>query len=478
MARTVCIKNAGWVIAWDAAAKRHAYLTGGDVVFTGSKIDFVGRGWTGKADETVDGNGLMVMPGLINVHSHPNSEPLWRGIREEHGVPEMYMSGLYERSLAYAPDDEGKLAGIEVAFCELLKSGVTSVTDISGTYPGWLDVVVKSGIRGFVAPSYASSRWKVERSHLLEFNWDEATGRRRFEAALKFIDEAGKHPSGRLSGVVSPAQIDTCTEDLLRDSIAAARERKIPFTVHCSQSVAEFHEMVRRHGVTPVQWANDLGLLGPGTILGHAIFIDEHSWLHWWSRKDLALIADTGTSVAHCPSPFARYGQTLQDFGRYVRAGVNMGMGTDVAPHNLIEEMRWAAVLARVSAENIKTLETADVFRAGTVGGATALLRDDLGRLAPGMKADIVLVDLANEWMQPARDPLRSLFYTAADRAVRDVYVDGTKVVERGKVLTLDHQGALERLSAAQKRMERTTPERDPRHRRSDEISPLSLPML
>ncbi len=478
MTRTVWIRNADWVVAWDPSNRRHAYLEHGDVVFAGNSITFVGRGYPGTADETIDGRGLMVMPGLVNVHAHPGHEASYRGIREEHGVPEMYMSGLFERASAYWPDDEGRLACAEAAYCELLLSGVTTLVDISGDYPGWIDLIARSGLRGVLAPSYASSRWVVRRSHLLEYEWNEPAGRQKFEAALRLCDEIAKHPSGRLSGMISPAQIDTCTEDLLRDSVAAARERNLPFTVHCGQAVAEFYEMVRRHGITPIQWAHQIGLAGPGTLLGHALFIDEHSWLHWGSRKDIAIMAETGTSVAHCPTPFARYGHMLEDFGKYRHAGVNMGIGTDTVPQNMIEEMRWAIVLARISAENMRATEMADVFHAATIGGAQCLLRDDLGLLHPGAKADLVLVDLGNPWMMPARDPLRSIIFHAADRAIRDAYIDGEKVVANGRVLTLDQGGSLARLTAAQQRMEAKVPERDGRHRRSTEISPLSLPSM
>jgi cytosine/adenosine deaminase-related metal-dependent hydrolase len=478
MAKTVCVKNADWVVAWDASNKRHAYLEHGDVAFTAGTLDFVGRNYTGRADETIDGRGLMVMPGLIDVHSHPALEMSYRGIREEHGVPSMYMSGLFERANAYWPDDPGKLACAEAAYCELLRSGVTTLVDISGEYPGWVDLFAKSGLRGVVAPSYASSRWVVRRSHLLEYEWNEAAGRAAFESALRLCDEVGKHPSGRMSAMISPAQIDTCTEDLLRDSIAAARDRNLPFTVHTAQAAGEFHEMVRRHGITPVQWAHEIGISGPSTVLGHAMFIDEHSWLHWHSRTDISILADTGTSVAHCPTPFARYGHTLESFGKYRKAGVNLGIGTDTVPQNLIEEMRWATVLGRIAAEDIRSLEMADVFHAATAGGARVVLREDLGKLVAGAKADLVLVDLTTPAMMPVRDPLRSLIFHAADRAVKDVYVDGVMVVGSGKVLTLDEAGALERLTAAQKRMEVEVPKRDPRGRASLELTPLSLPTL
>src|SRR6267154_1874827 len=478
MSMTV-IKNAAWVIAWDEASARHVYRHGVDIAFADERISVVGRGFTGPADVTIDGRARLVMPGLIDLHSHPHHEPLYRGIREEHGLPGMHMAGLYERSQALqAPDVDARAASAEFAYCELLLSGVTSLVDISAPWDGWVELFAQSGMRGFLAPGYASARWYLKDDHELHYDWDEARGRAGFDAALGTIDRAQAHPCGRLSGVVSPMQIDTCEADLLRDSRDLARERGLPFTLHVSQSVTEVREMIRRHGMTPVQWADDLGLLGPGTILGHALFLDTHSWVRWHTTSDLRLLGDSGTAVAHCPTPFARYGHVMENFGDYLRAGVTMGLGTDCSPHNLIEEMRKAAILARVSARDIRAVSTADVLHGATVGGATALMRDDLGRLAAGMKADLVLVDLACPQMQPDRDPLKSLIYHAADRAVRDVFVDGRQVVAEGRVLTLDQHAAGGRLRAAQERMEALAPSRDYRGSSAAEITPLSLPVI
>ena len=478
MATTV-IKNADWAIAWQAQPGRHVYMRGVDVVFDGSTITHVGKDYAGPAGTIVDGRKRMVMPGLVNLHSHPEHEPAYRGVREEHGLPNMYMSGLFERSQAfYATDDEFRAASAEFAYCELLKSGVTSLIDISPAWEGWAELLAKSGLRGFLAPGYASARWKLENDFELKYTWDKQAGRTRFDAALKVVDAAIKHPSDRLSGVVSPMQIDTCTADLLRDSRAAAQERNIPFTVHIAQGVSEVMEMIRRHGKTPIHWAADTGLLGPTTILGHAIFLDNHSWVRWWTKTDLKAIADNGCTVAHCPTPFVRYGQIMENFGDYLRAGVNMGIGTDTTPHDMLEEMRKAAILARVAARDINTVTTADMLHAATVGGANAVLRQDIGRLAPGMKADIVVVDLECSDMIPARDPLRSLVYHAAERAVRDVYVDGRQVVANFKVLTLNQAEAGERLKEAQVRMLAAVRQRDYKSRSADDIVPLSLPLV
>ncbi|MEO1092467.1 MAG: amidohydrolase family protein [Pseudomonadota bacterium] len=476
---TTLIENAAWAIAWDASRSRHVYRHHVDVAFTGDRITHVGPGFAGAADTTVDGRSVMVMPGLVNIHAHPQHEPSYRGIREEHGLRNQYMTGLYERSQAFgATDDAFREASFEVAASELLLSGTTTLCDIGAIWPGWLDLFARTGLRGFVAPGYATARWKLANDHTLDFDWDEARGKKGMDDALALIDTLAAHPSGRLSGAVSPMQVENCSEALLRDSFAAAKERGIPFTLHIAQGVLEVHEIIRRHGMTPIQWVDQLGLLAPGTVLGHAIFLDQHSWIRWWTKRDLALIADNGCAVAHCPTPFARYGHIMENFGDYVRAGVTMGIGTDTTPHNMIEEIRKASTFARIGGRDLDTVSSEMMFHAATVGGAKALMRDDIGRLAAGMKADLVLVDLTNPWMQPARDPLRSLIFHAADRAVKDVYVDGNKVVGDGKVLTIDHADACGRLAEGQARMMAKAPERDYLRRQADEITPLSLELV
>ncbi len=475
MAVTV-IRDADWIVAWNADTARHCYMRHGDVAFddTGAILHVGGR-YAGAAETEIDGASRLVLPGFIDLHSHPSTEPSYKGIREEHGVPAMYMSGLYERSLAFNLDPEGQQAGATVAFAELLQSGVTSLVDISGAWPGWLDTLAASGLRGWVAPWFGSARWTMTTGHRLEYAWSDDGGRASFDAARRVMDEADRHPCGRLTGLYGPGVIDACTEELLRETVSAAETEGRRLTTHISQSVVEFNEMVQRHGITPVQWAQQIGLLGPRTILGHAIFIDEHSWLHWSTRRDLDLIAQSGAAVAHCPTPFARYGQTLEDFGRYLRAGVTMGIGTDTLPHNFLEEMRWATVLARVAAEDIETLQVSDVFHAATVGGATALGRDDLGRLATGCRADIVLVDTSHPAMRPTRDPLRSLVFSSCERAVAEVFVDGRQVVADGRATGLDVAAALDSLDEAQARMEADVPNHDHAGRRALDIAPLSL---
>jgi len=478
------IRNADWIIAWEGepAAGRHVFRRSCDLAFADGRISALGPGLAappGAAE--IDGRGLMVMPGLVNIHTHPATEPAFRGVREDHGKPEHYMSGLYDRSQAMVLSDAGKKAALEVAYAEKLTSGTTTTLDMTMMFgDAWLAVLGASGMRVYAAPGYASGRWtlKPEAPQALHYLWEADGGAARFARARALVEQADAHPSGLLRGVVYPAQIDTCTEALLRESAEYARESGRLFTTHIAQSVVEFLEMTRRHGITPVQYAHRAGIMGPNAIFGHCLFLDHHSWLHWHSRSDLGLLAETGTTVAHCPTPFARYGQAMQDIGRYRAAGVKLGLGTDVSPHNLIEEMRTALLVGRVSAGDIRAIDAAGVFEAATVGGARALGREDLGRLAPGAAADLVLVDLSHPMMRPVRDPLRSLIFGASDRAVRDVFVAGRQVVQAGRVLTIDREGALATLAEEQARMLADCPRHDFAGRTAEAITPMSLPVV
>jgi cytosine/adenosine deaminase-related metal-dependent hydrolase len=151
-------------------------------------------------------------------------------------------------------------------------------------------------------------------------------------------------------------------------------------------------------------------------------------------------------------------------------------MGVDTFPHNMLEEMRSALYCSRLMSGDVFDLRTADVVDCATLGGAAILGRDDIGRLAPGAKADFFMVDLKHPAMQPVRDPLRSLVYTAAERAVRHVFIDGVQTVRDGRVLTFDLPAALDRVEAAQRRAESGFRQLDFAGRTHAEASPFVYP--
>jgi len=480
--KTTLIRNADYVVAWEATTQTHVYMTNADIAFAEGRITYIGRDFdfTGTGElETISGQGKLLMPGLVDIHSHLAHEPIKKGYTDETGSAGLYNSNLYEYMPTMVGDDQAASAQVTLAAAELLMSGVTTVVDLAIAHEHWINIMVKSGLRCCIAPMFRSARWFTRNGHVVEYDWNEQHGIDGMERALKIIDQAEAHPSGRLTGMLAPAQIDTCTPELIRASHAEAVRRGIAWQIHAGQSLPEFHEITRRHGLTPIQWLHSLGVLNSRSVIGHAIYVDDHPNTHWNTATDLSILAETQASVAHCPTVFMRRGMALRDFGRYRRAGINIGIGTDTYPHNMIEEMRHVGYLARLMAQTPRALTTGEVFHAATVGGANAIGRQDIGRLAVGAKADLVLVDMTHHLMRPSRDPIRSLVYAAADRAVHTVFIDGRKVVHEGDVTSLDYQTAAAQVDEAQRRAEKLVPERDLiAHRSASEMSPLSFAVV
>jgi 5-methylthioadenosine/S-adenosylhomocysteine deaminase len=186
MATTV-IRNADWIVAFENGA--HRYTTG-DVAFAGDKVIHVGGAFAGIAEREIDGRGFMVMPGLVNIHSHPASEPLNKGWTDEIGSPKLYNSSLYEIMPLLRPDAAGVASCAKVALCEAMLSGVTTLVDLSVAYDGWLDLLASSGIRGVLAPMYRSARWFTDNGYLVKYEWDEGAGRRAMDVALGVVASA------------------------------------------------------------------------------------------------------------------------------------------------------------------------------------------------------------------------------------------------------------------------------------------------
>lgn len=477
MKETTVIRNASWIIGWNDALGEHAYFKDADVAFCDGTIVFVGQNYAGKGEHEIDGRGKMIMPGLINIHAHLSGGPIDKGTFDEVGAAALWGHALYSHSPLIAAGEDSLLPGATIALSELLMSGVTTVVDISAGYDGWVDLLAASGIRAVLGPGFRQARWVNVNDHRVEYEWDEKQGWRGLAKALEIIEAAEQHPCGRLSGMIVPSQVDTCQPDLIQAAYQEALKRNVPFQTHAAQTMVEFTEMMRRHGKTPIQWLDQLGVLGDRTIIGHGIYLDHHSWTPLRTKKDLPLLAEKKVTVAHCPTVFGRTGMTLQSLGAYFRAGVNLGIGVDSFPYNMLEEMRHAAIYARITAGDVHDLTTTQVFNAATIGGAQALRRDDIGRLTVGARADFVVVDTDHPLMKPCREPLRNLIYVAADRAVRDVYIDGDRVVAEGRVLGIDYEKALDEIDAVQTRSMARVPQLDPKNRTIDDIAPLAFPI-
>jgi cytosine/adenosine deaminase-related metal-dependent hydrolase len=229
-----------------------------------------------------------------------------------------------------------------------------------------------------------------------------------------------------------------CTPQLLAQTLEVARENNLRVTVHTAEYMPEL-EMIRdRYDDTPVGVLHRFGLMGSDVILGHCLYTSGHPTIGGDPNRDLDLIAASGSSVAHSPRLFAQAGVALYSLPRYWDHGVNVGIGCDIWPSDIIEEMRIAWLMGKHAHRTAERPTCMDVFTAATVGSADALGRDDLGRLAPGARADLVCIDLSGYHFGPVVDPVRSLVAFGQGQDVDSVYVDGKLIVQGGQVLKTD----------------------------------------
>ncbi len=467
--------NAGYIIAFDG--RGHRLLRNGVVVIEGDHILHVGPKFDGTADDTVDARDRVVTPGLISTHAHIGGSPLDRSFIEDRGNPQFWYSGLFEMLPVRheAQDEEAGRACVDFSMAELLRGGVTTVMEIGGLGEYVVERAPFYGIRVYMALAFRSGKWLTRDGHRVVWEWDEEAGRQELKRAVDFHKKHDGAHSDLVRCFFSPAQIDTCSAELLQEAKRWADETRRPYQVHTSQSVVEFNEMLSRHGKTPISWMKDLGVLGPNTILGHAIIVGGSSWTNY-PAGDVQMMADAGCSVAHAVWVFARRGIAMESFARYRAAGVNMSLGTDTNPQSVLEAMRWAAVMSKTVEKNTAATTAADAFDAATLGGARALGRDDLGRIAPGATADLVLWKATSWRMTPLRDPVKNIVYNAADEDIDRVYVNGRLVVDGGQVLAADEKAILAALQAGGDRMWPRMGKVDWAGRSADQLSPQTYP--
>ena len=360
-----------------------------------------------------------------------------------------------------------------------MKNGSTTIQVYGGGAEGgdeFVEMVGGLGLRAYLAPSYRSVDLHYEEGGALRYVSNDEIGEKGLQQAVAFIRKhSGKH-NGRIQGMLYPRQPDTCTPDILKKTKEAAKELGVGIQIHVGVNLIEFHQIIMRYGKTPIKFLADLGFLGPEVILAHCVFINGHSWTVLPRGDDLDLIADSGSSISHCPFKYAKSGIAMESFDRYLARGVNISLGTDSYPMDMVNEMRTASFANRFAERDYLAGSYRDVFNAATLGGAKALGRDDLGRLCAGAKADILIVDITKIAFGAIFDPIKALVEYGSGRDIETVIVDGRTVVDGRRFLGVDEEELLSKVRAEAEMIWSKIPEWDLKGRKAEEISPLAFP--
>jgi len=433
--------------------KEHEVIQDGVLVFENDRILSVGKDYSGPVDRRIEAKGCLVSPGFINTHIHSSSNA-GEYLLNEPDKPDFFASnylssGAPLKGRSQQPRAEDLDVGRRFSLIHTLKCGATTIMDIGGPErepEHYVEMVGELGIRCFTGPRYRNADFFYDADGRLEYDWSDDRGRQRLKRAIDFAKKYNGACNGRIGAMLFPAQVDTCTPELLRETREAAGDLKVRVQIHTAINLIEFHTIMQHHRCTPVELLHRVGLLAPEVSLSHCIFLSGNSWTAYPYGEDLKLIADSGASVSHCPLKYLKIGVALESFDSFLKAGINVSIGTDTFPKDMISEMRYAALASRLVERSFLAGHPRDVFNSATLGGARLLGREDLGRLAPGTKADIVVVSLRDIAFGAVRDPIKSLVETGTSRDVRTVIVDGEVLVDGGRFLRVNEEELMEKV--------------------------------
>ncbi len=420
----------------------HVLVRDADVVYENDRILYVGSGYDGDVDEKVDCSEALISPGFVDMDALGD---VYYGLLDWEIPPEnekfLQWSAEYypKRRELFSPQEEAWKS--LYAFVQLIKNGITTAMPITSVYykangetfeelAAAAGHAGRLGLRAYLGPSYICGMHVVAPDGSMSIAYDENAGKAGLEQAVRFVREFDSAYGGLVKGVLVPERIELQTEQNLKATRAAADDLGCIVRLHAAQGLLEYAAIKERHGKTPLQYLDSLGFLGPDVAIPHVLFTQGYSRLpDDPPGDDLDILVKRGVSVIHCPLVYSRYGEALESFGRYLRHGVNMAIGTDTYPTDFFVNMRLGTALARYIDQQVDGNRCADFYRAATLGGAKSLGRDDLGKLAPGAKADIIVVDLSGSHIGPLDDPIRTAVNCATGRDVKCSIIDGKTVM-------------------------------------------------
>lgn len=375
-------------------------------------------------------DGRLIVPGYVNVHTHTILSMV-RGVAEDLGFAPAYTPGI-PHGHDVRPDEAIALA--RLGAMEAMLFGSTLINDSYVHADLTLGAMADLGLR-----VYACGRLHdVDFSGVADGRWEHhvAIGERTLRDALDLADRWHGTADGRTGVQLAVHAPDTCSDAFLETIAAAARSRGLGVATHLAQSRTEVAQVLRRSGMTPAQLLDHVGLLDARLVAAHCLFLDD---------DDIRRVGRAGITVAHIPKGNAT-GGTMAPTPRLRAAGARIALGTDNMHGDMTEVMRWALAVARIQLGGVDAeWQPADALAMATGHGAAAMGRGhDLGRLAPGWLADLVVFDFRRAHLTPHPNPLGTLVHTGMGRDVEMVVVDGAIVVDDGMPTRCDAQQVID----------------------------------
>jgi 5-methylthioadenosine/S-adenosylhomocysteine deaminase len=396
-------------------------IDGRDIVAVDT-AEAIAAGFRGR--ETIDAAGAVVMPGLINTHTHAPMV-LFRGLADDLALMEWLQKYIFPAE-AKTVSPEFVRAGTRLAALEMIESGTTTYADMYYFEEEIARVTKAAGLRGVLGET------------IIQFPVPDAkTPAEGLARAERFASEfAG---DGLITAAVAPHAMYTNDADTLKASRALADRLKIPVIIHLAETKDEMKTSDEKYRATPVAFLESIGFWGPRTLAAHAVHL---------TPADIEILAKRGVGVAHNPESNMKLASGIAPVEAMRKAGVAVGLGTDGAASNndldMFEAMRQAAFLHKLVAGDPRAIPAPVALEMATIGGARAMGMDkEIGSLEPGKRADLLVVSMASARQTPMYDPVSHIVYVTRGDDVRTTIVNGKVLMRDRKVLTLDRRQVL-----------------------------------
>jgi len=413
-------------------------LVGVDVAVTRGEIEAVGKGLSAAGARVIDGTDRLVVPGLVNTHHH-TYQSLTRVVTDVQDAPLFdWLLCLYEVWRGLTP--EAVYAGARLALGELLLSGCTTAADHYYVFPkkapaDLLDQTIRAakelGIRFHPtrgSMSLGRSKGGLPPDDVVQ---DEEEILADSERVIDRYHDAARGSMCRVG--IAPCSPFSVTEGLMREAAELARSKGVLLHTHLAETLDEERFCLERTGKRPLGYAEALGWLGPDVWFAHGVHFDE---------AEIRLLGETRTGIAHCPVSNMRLASGIAKVPELLGAGARVGIAVDGSASNdsgnLLREAQAALFVHRLRGD-ASAMSARAALRLATRGGAEVLGRDDIGVVAPGMRADLAIYRMDDIGFAGARhDPVAALLFCCGAMRAETVVVDGAVVVDRGRLVTAD----------------------------------------
>ena len=382
---------------------------------TGRIVD-VGEDLDRSPGERLDATGALVVPGLVNAHTHV-AMTLLRGYADDKPLESWLREDVWPVEAELQAGDV--YAGARLGLVEMIRSGTTLCSDMYFRMDEVCRAVAETGLRARLGRGAVT------------VGEDEAAAREEVAETVRVAEALDGRADGRVRGAVCPHSLTTVSEARLEQAAAGARDAGLPLHYHANETPAEVEPYAER-GVRPLAFARDRGLLRAGDLLAHCVHVDD---------EEIDLLAETGAAVLHCPAANAKLASGIAPVARLRDAGVRVALGTDGPASNNdldpFDELRDAAMVGKLAAEDAGAVPAAAAVEMATAAGADAL-GFDAGRIAAGRLADLAVVDLSDPHLVPEHDLVSHLAYAVRGSDVRHTVCGGRVLMRDREVLVVD----------------------------------------